>query len=246
MALVRSDIREVAIRFADGSMGKVDYFAARADAPLVVLIHGGGWVSGSRSELHPHARALVRQGINAASIDYRLATKHIWPAQIDDCRAVVRQLKSKAKYLGFDTRRVAAAGESAGGHLSMWLGVYGDVQAVGSVSGLHDLRVPMTPTGESYQIVQKALGRNYPAKVADFSPLLKVGRTYPRTYFIHGAKDPWVPMEHTRVAERKLRELKRPFRTEIVATMGHGLKLANAPERAAWDRFARWLLSEWK
>src|SRR5262249_36238382 len=58
-----------------------------------------------------------------ATVTYRLTPKHKFPAQIEDAKCAVRYLRAQAKQLNIDPRRVAALGDSAGGHLSLLLGL---------------------------------------------------------------------------------------------------------------------------
>jgi dipeptidyl aminopeptidase/acylaminoacyl peptidase len=100
----------------------------------------------------------------------------------------------------------------------------------------------MTREGESFRIVQKALGDRYPEGVAAFSPLNFVKRTYVPTYFIHGAHDPWVPVSHTDVAAKKLRALGIAHMVDVQAKMGHGLQPEAQPtHHQALLAMARWL-----
>ena len=62
------------------------------------------------------------------TIDYRLAPKHRWPAQIHDCKAAVRWLRTHAADYEVDPEKIAAMGSSAGGHLAQFLGMTGDVR----------------------------------------------------------------------------------------------------------------------
>jgi acetyl esterase/lipase len=87
--------------------------------PLVVEYHGGGWTIGSLdqadwlcSNVAATARAVV------ASVDYRLAPAHRWPAAAEDCYAALADLVGRAAELGADPTRVAVMGDSAGGNLS--------------------------------------------------------------------------------------------------------------------------------
>jgi acetyl esterase/lipase len=216
--------------------------------PLLVLIHGGGWVSGNRQQLAAHATNLLGCGLAVASIDYRLAPENRWPAQRDDVEAAVSYLRAHAKELNLKADRVAAAGESAGAHLSLWLAVHGSeksrVQAVGLISPLVDLSIPMTPTGESYQIVQKTLGPNYPRGIKDFSPINFVSATTPPVFFLHGEKDPWVPKPHVEGPAARLRALGVPVEVVYVPSMGHGLdfthKEASAEQAVALRKLGDW------
>ena len=88
--------------------------------PVIVFLHSGAWISGDRSG-GPAIREAAR-GYAVASIDYRLAPKFTWPAQIDDCKAAVRWLRANAARFHLDPNRVGAFGTSAGGHLAAVLG----------------------------------------------------------------------------------------------------------------------------
>jgi dipeptidyl aminopeptidase/acylaminoacyl peptidase len=159
-----------------------------------------------------------------------------------DVMAAVTYLKREADSLGFDRNGFIAAGESAGGHLSLWLAVEGKVSAVLSISGLHDLSLKMTAVGEKYRIVQKALGPAYPSGIKDFSPLNFVSNSTPPVYFLHGEKDPWVQFEHSTIAESKLKALGVKTRAVLVKGMGHGIKPGVAAEKKALDNFVKWLV----
>ncbi|HXR64306.1 MAG TPA: alpha/beta hydrolase [Ktedonobacteraceae bacterium] len=90
--------------------------------PGVVLIHGGGWQSGDKSFFHTMCKNLAAQGFVAATINYRLAPRYTWPAQLVDAQLAVRWLRMHASQVGLDPRRLCAWGQSAGGHLAVFLG----------------------------------------------------------------------------------------------------------------------------
>nr|CTQ91326.1 Esterase/lipase [Kibdelosporangium sp. MJ126-NF4] len=133
--VVRPDITYATV---DGIDLKLDLYlptGARL-APLVVYLHGGAWKTGSRKgygvpmpwELgeFPRFGDLTRAGYAVASVDYRLTGQARWPAQLHDVKAAVRWLRANAATFGLDPGRVAAWGESAGGHLAAMLGVTHD------------------------------------------------------------------------------------------------------------------------
>src|SRR6185312_1459837 len=100
--------------------------------PAVLLLHGGAWKVGNRSDLSrssPGTPSVIEQvaarGYVAVSASYRLAPKHKFPAQIEDARTAVRFLRANAKKFNIDPERIAAGGFSAGGHLALLLGVAG-------------------------------------------------------------------------------------------------------------------------
>ncbi|MGE3860626.1 MAG: alpha/beta hydrolase [Burkholderiaceae bacterium] len=93
--------------------------AASARAPVVVYLHGGGFVAGDLDSSETSAWGFADQiGAVVVSVDYRLAPEHPYPAALDDCWAVLRWLPTQAERLGIDASRLALTGESAGGNLS--------------------------------------------------------------------------------------------------------------------------------
>jgi acetyl esterase len=86
---------------------------------LVAYLHGGGWVVGTLDASDPLCRALANaSGALIASIEYRLAPEHPFPAAPEDARAAVRWLAANARELGADPWRLGIAGDSAGGNLA--------------------------------------------------------------------------------------------------------------------------------
>lgn len=97
------------------------YWPPDADggAPIVVFIHGGGWVVGDLDTYDGTARAhAVGTGAVVVSVDYRLAPEHPYPAAVDDVWAVTRWVGEHTSELGADPNRIAVAGDSAGGNLA--------------------------------------------------------------------------------------------------------------------------------
>jgi acetyl esterase/lipase len=105
--------------------------------PVVVFLHGGGWRVGSRHSAGPMLSdpfpRVAAAGIAVAAVDYRLTGEAIWPAQLHDGKAAVRWLRARAAELEVDPDRIAAWGESAGGHLAELLGLVADEKLEGDV-----------------------------------------------------------------------------------------------------------------
>ena len=91
----------------------------QAPLPALVFYHGGGWVVGDL-ETHDHmCRYLAgHSGVVVASVDYRLAPEHKFPAAYDDALAAMRWVMSAPDDLNIDASRLAIGGDSAGGNLS--------------------------------------------------------------------------------------------------------------------------------
>jgi acetyl esterase/lipase len=99
--------------------------AARASKrpPLIIWLHGGGWMMGSKSSCP--AAMIVAAGYDVAAVEYRFCTAAKFPAQIQDCQAAVRWLRAHHEQYGFDPDHIGVMGESAGGHLAALLGTAG-------------------------------------------------------------------------------------------------------------------------
>ncbi|CAN7676185.1 alpha/beta fold hydrolase [Duganella sp. LjRoot269] len=137
---------------------KLDLYLPAMDAsrsmPVVILVHGGGWRSGFRSEFAPMAVRLAQRGYAAVTVSYRLSGEARYPAAIHDVRAAVRWVRSNAGRYGIDPQRIALAGGSAGGQIASLAGVTGHldqfdpgaagspvsgaVQAIVNIDGLSD------------------------------------------------------------------------------------------------------------
>jgi len=93
--------------------------SAERGVPLVVYLHGGGWVVGDL-DTHDHiCRTIARNaGMAVLSVDYRLAPEHKFPAALDDAQSATEWAFKNADSLGVDPGRMAIAGDSAGGNLA--------------------------------------------------------------------------------------------------------------------------------
>ena len=128
-----------------------DFFPATGDisspVPLLVWVHGGAWRFGTNQALRgtilctpggeqPNAQALMRAvfqkaGWAVASINYRYSHQALFPGALHDVKEAVRFFRANAHEFGIDPQRIAVAGGSAGGHLSMLVAHTGD-SAVGA------------------------------------------------------------------------------------------------------------------
>ncbi len=122
--------------------------------PAILIVHGGGWNSGSFQMESPIARRLAEAGFVTATVEYRLTPEAPYPAAVYDLKDAVRYLRANAAKYGIDPHRIAIMGFSAGGQLAGLVGatngrgeyelrrenvmVSSDVQAVINVDGLSD------------------------------------------------------------------------------------------------------------
>jgi len=86
--------------------------------PALMFFHGGGWVFGNLDSHDRLCRSLAnRAHCCVIAVDYRLAPEHRFPAAVDDAIAAIEHAAAQAAQLRIDPKRIAAAGDSAGGNL---------------------------------------------------------------------------------------------------------------------------------
>ena len=90
----------------------------RKPAPCIIVIHGGGWDSGSAEEFLEWNHYWASEGYAVAAIEYRLAPRWHWPAQREDTASALAFLKTNAGKLGIDASRFVLLGRSAGGQIA--------------------------------------------------------------------------------------------------------------------------------
>jgi acetyl esterase/lipase len=176
-----------------------------AAPPIILCIHGGGWCSGNRNQC-PN-RMLANHGYAVAAIEYRLTNEATFPAQLEDCQAVVKWLRESAMRCGFDAGRIGVWGHSSGGHLASLLGITGDVQAVCAISAPSDLiRMHRDTAGNPMSdprapgAIEALLGGAidaYSEKAHAASPIHFVSPQSAPFLLIHGAKDRTVPVNQS-------------------------------------------------
>ena len=112
-------VEDIELPGADGMLRARLYAPSRERLPLLLYLHGGGFVIGNLETHDSLCRQLaLRSGGAVVALDYRLAPEHRFPAAIDDSWAALRWLADHAASLGLDGRRLAVGGDSAGGTLA--------------------------------------------------------------------------------------------------------------------------------
>jgi acetyl esterase/lipase len=205
--------------------------------PLIVWIHGGGWMGGSKTRCPP--LPWTKKGYVVASIDYRLSQDARFPAQIEDCKAAVRWLRVHAIEYRIDPDRVVAWGGSAGGHLASLLGTAGDVcewdkglpsvssrvQAVIDWYGRADLtRVSTDPTwaNSPSAMLLGGCGKKVAELAKRASPILHVSKDDPPFLIMHGTMDTLVPFRQSQAFVGALEEAGVESHLVALEGAGHG------------------------
>ncbi|MDB4679695.1 alpha/beta hydrolase [Planctomycetaceae bacterium] len=188
--------------------------------PVIVWVHGGAWRAGSKKSMP--LDELVNIGYAIASIDYRLSPVAPFPAQVHDIKAAIRFLRAHTDEYGLNTKNIAIAGSSAGGHLAALVGVTNgneyhegkvgqhldqssDVAAIIDMYGPTNFLTILnqsTPHGLGVRVpALQLLLRKQPtddpvlAKLA--SPVYHIDAADPPLLVIHGVQDPQVPISQS-------------------------------------------------
>lgn len=176
--------------------------------PLIIFVHGGGWISGDKTMYADEVGYWLEQGYACVLASYRLAPLSTFPAQIEDLQDLVMYLRENHEKYGYDPKRFVAFGNSAGGHLAAMLGscdtYFGTqhltaaykVEAVVSICGLLDLREPRTNHNAiGWSFLEQFLGTlDDEPKNIQASPLAQVSPGDAAMLIIHGELDDIVPV----------------------------------------------------
>jgi acetyl esterase len=205
--------------------------------PAVLLIHGGGWEAGSRSDVAElggvPGTVWARKGFAAFAVDYRLAPEHRYPAAVQDVQAAVAWIRRHADDLAVDPERIGAFGMSAGGHLAAMLAVTGEgslvsgsrVRAVVSWSAPLHLGVTVRLSGFLRPIVARFLGCRVVEECAD--RLLAASVTShidpsDAPILIVNSTDEFVPVDQAAVTAEAFRRHGVPVRSIELPGSSHG------------------------
>jgi acetyl esterase len=122
------------LHYAPGERNVLDVWKAKPQPgqtgarPLVVYFHGGGFRSGNKSSVPAWlVRDCLDEGISVASANYRLSRTDAFPAPMLDGARAIQYLRHRAADLGIDPDRIAAAGNSAGAGIALWVAFHDDL-----------------------------------------------------------------------------------------------------------------------
>ena len=200
--------------------------------PLVVWIHGGGWIQGDKNSGNHPARIphLVKtEKYIGASINYRLSGEAKWPSQIHDCKAAIRWLRGNAEKYGINQEKIAVWGASAGGHLASMLGVsHNNKKLEGKLGSFKFVSSKVQAVINYYGPSLFLQMDDYPSKIVhsspnspeskllgiplrkdtklanEASPYSYVNSDMPPFLHFHGTDDPLVPYNQSLILHQKL------------------------------------------
>jgi acetyl esterase/lipase len=228
--------------------------AGEGPFPAVLLVHGGAWTTGDKSHMVQAGQALADVGYVGVSIRYRLAPKYLFPAQIEDCQAAVRWMRTAGEEYGIDPARVGGYGYSAGGHLVALLA------AADADDGLESPDAPadapstrlqaavaggapcdfrsIPETAELFSFWLGGTRKDQPEAYRLASPIEFVTADDPPLCFFHGGNDRLVPIADAEAMSAALVEAGVESEVKVFSGLGHvGAFLSPAGPEAAIEFF---------
>ncbi len=193
--------------------------------PAVVFFFGGGWVGGTPTQFEPHARYLASRGMVAMVADYRVKSRHgTTPFEcVADGKSAVRWIRTHAKRLGIDPKRIAAGGGSAGGHVAATTGIVPGLEEKDedtSVSSMSDALILFNPvydngpTGYGHSRVKD--------RYKEISPLHNIRKGAPPTTVFLGTRDKLIPVETAKKYQKTMQDVSARCDLHLYEGQPHG------------------------
>lgn len=179
----------------------------------IVFYHGGGWRGGTPTAFARQSAKLAEQGMVAFSVQYRLTSQEgVTVADcVKDAKSAFRWVRSHAKELGIDSKRISAGGGSAGGHLAATLATLDSINDEKDDTKISTIPAALVLFNPALRLrsppEQEATGARTPAVTAKLSPYENVKRGHPPTIIFHGEADTTVPIQSARDYAAKVTQL---------------------------------------
>jgi acetyl esterase/lipase len=236
--------------------------------PVVVVIHGGGWVEGTKEDRVLEIMPYLQMGFAAVNVEYRLGRVSLAPAAVEDCRCALHWVFANAKKYNFDPDRVVLQGGSAGGHLALTTGMFTPaagfdrecrtpmdnywsenpgtskdprVAAIVNWFGITDVLEELHgPNSKGYAVVWFGNQGNVDELAKRVSPINYVNRNVPPIITIHGDQDALVPYSQAVRLHKALDAAKVPNQLYTVVGANHG-GFSSEQNQKAWAAVRRFL-----
>jgi pectinesterase len=169
------------------------YSIEKSNNPAVVLIHGGGWKSGNKSQMESMGQAMAAKGYSCFAVEYRLSPEAIYPAAVYDIKEAIQFIIKHANLYNVDESKVAIVGCSSGGQLAALIGTTHTIPgtAVQAIVDMDGILAFKHPDSEEGKVASLWLGGDYESKPEiweEASALTHVNSKTPPILFINSDK----------------------------------------------------------
>lgn len=195
--------------------------------PVVVFIHGGGWMEGDKNWYEDFVYYFAKRKFAAASINYRLYKngKNRMGTQIQDVQCALQFLRRHAKKYRFNKKLFFLAGDSAGGHLALMVGLQDQrIKGIVTYAAPTDLVALYSANEDIKYYLAEALGGSLYKKRSlyeEYSPVNIIKEKSPPIMAFHGKKDELVPYEQVKLLEKNALEKKALLNRYTFTKEGH-------------------------
>jgi acetyl esterase/lipase len=214
--------------------------------PLVIFVHGGGWIGGDKSQVNSFLMPFLNKGIAVASIEYSLADGQNTADQINsDIKNAVSFLTNQASTYNLSTDAIGMMGYSAGSQLALLYSFKnGNIKAVASISGLANLTHPYyTDTNHTiHTLISQYVGTSYLSSANAWlsnSPFYYVESYKIPTYLVSAKSDEIVSLEDAKRFHERLDSL---FIKNVYKEYEGDHQLFFDLAASEWDKIADWFL----
>lgn len=216
------------VTYKNDLQADIYYSPLKTQKPAIILIHGGYWSAGDKTEMSDFARALAQKGFFAMNVNYRLLPQNAQKEQTSDITEAIWWLRENGDKYNIDGTKIGVVGLSSGGYLAAWAATHDEINSKGFHSrpnaavclyapwDLTDAGIKDVP--QSKPLIEKFCDGQNPA---DISPCYFVSKAAPPILLIHGDADKIVPISQSTNTYKKLKESHCSCKLVIVHNDNH-------------------------
>lgn len=222
--------------------------AKKLASPVVLFIHGGGFVGGIKDAKNKQLLKFSKRGYVAASAMYRLSPEHKFPSQIEDIKLAIRFLKANAIPYNLDPKKIIVVGTSAGSYLAVMAGVTGNSDAfedhglyssydssvravVAQSPPIADFSLTKYRNSLTVKRLADESNTDLDKTLVEMSPITYLDPNDPPFFISHGSKDALVPVSMSREFIEELKRTKHDYVYYEIEGGTHSLT-KSTPEQA--------------
>ena len=219
---------------------------ASGPTPVLLMIHGGGWVAGTKEGQSLQLLPYLEMGWAVVNVSYRLVQVSRAPAAVEDCLCALQWIAQNADQYNFDLSQIVTTGNSAGGHLALTTGLVPQSAGLNNqcaqrnfsgpsatpavpvaaiinwygITDVEDLTRGKNTKGYAVEWMGNLINRRDIARLV--SPLSHISANTPPILTIHGDADPLVPYSQATRLQTALEGVGVPNTLHTVPGGGHG------------------------
>lgn len=212
--------------------------------PVIISVHGGGWVYGTKEVYQFYCMSLAQRGFAVVNFNYRLAPENKFPASIQDTDSVFLWVREHANEYGFDTEHIYAVGDSAGGHMLSLYTTMCESEEYATLLGFAPneerkapkaialncavFRIDLSKNGDvnTKRLMAGLLpNKGTPEEEEMINPIPFMNDMFPPVFLMNANNDQTVHIDQTEALIGRLKEFRIPYESRVYGTeenpLGH-------------------------